>query len=288
MDKKYFPDWWLYKEDKSNFLFWSALTLTGQLSKVAKPSGKNYSRNQATNTRSRNFCTVVAPICAILSYRWEERTDRDWEACRVYAQKNHWYKSSEGHYMSVGIDCARNYWNSINPSRKMLSFRATWNSEDYWTGINAGHHAVVWYRGNLAWNLDARDNSILNKTEHGEDVYWHIPRNIKGNDGYIIVKDNYLGRKSGNDYAIPVENMKDLPRWQDTWYYPSSYFFLPEKEISKVNPQILRTLLSMMSIRSTLWDKINDSIIMDGTLRAKMMIQLHEENKARKKLLEIE
>ena len=44
----------------------------------------------------------------------------------------------------------------------------------------------------------------------------------------------------------------------------------------------------MMSIRSTLWDKINDSIIMDGTLRAKMMIQLHEENKARKKLLEIE
>ena len=45
--------------------------------------------------------------------------------------------------MSVGIDCARNYWNSINPDKKVLSFRATWNSEDYWTGINAGHHAVV-------------------------------------------------------------------------------------------------------------------------------------------------
>lgn len=278
----YHTDAWLYKENSSDFLFWDIITLTEKLDTVSEPSGKVYSRNQSKNSRSRNFCTVVAPICAILSYRWEERTDKQRKELRDFAVANYGYSSDRWHYMHVGIDCARKYWNKQNPWKEMLSFRTERDSGEYWLWLSRWFHAVVWYRGNSTRNKDAHDNGILDKVNHWDDTYWHIRRESIWDETYIVALDNYPWRKSWNkeknNYLVPRWNMDHLRRSDGTGYYPSAYFFLPAGEISRISPDVLKYILWKIQVNSLLRNKINNDPKIRLSEKVRMKEELHKEN----------
>lgn len=283
MARDFIPNGMIYDERDTDFRFWDAMDLMEKIKKAPKPKAWYvYSFNQAKDKRTRNFCTVVWPICAILSYRGMSWTDEQWIELRNYAVENYWYVSSQWHFKTTWETCALKYWNAKYPDKQMLSFTENRQSANYWKALSLWYHACVWYAGNALWNSDRLD-LILSETNHWKQTYWHIRRDAAVDSKYIVALDNYKWRyiwgKEVNHYLIPRWNLWKLWRtsW-NTWYFPSATFFVALKEISEVPLDVTKYWLSELKKNSIKWNEFeNDQRLSDKT-RKEYQDYLHKNN----------
>lgn len=275
------PDWAIMDVKDTDFRFWDAVTLRERLDRARKPNPNYiYQWNQAKHRRSRNFCTAVATMCAILTY-WEmERSDEQWRDFRDYAVDEYGYKSSEWHLKSTGNEAAVNYWNPREKDKEMLFFNTRWLSEDYRRGLSYYYDACVGYRGNASWNADRMD-WVLDTALHGESTYWHIRRDRALDREYIRAIDNYKDRmidwQEVNNYKIPRENlpMLRLLDWM-TWYYPSATFFVPLYDISDLPLDWTKHLLWRLRQNSDWWNEAENDKKLSEKNKKDIQEMLHQ------------
>lgn len=293
--RDYIPDWAKLDHKETDFRFWDAVTLIERLNRSRKPDPSFiYQRNQAKYQRSRNFCTAVATMSAILTYWKLSRSDQERRDFRDYCVDEHGYKSTEWHRKSTWNEASVNYWNKIYLPKKgmeMLFFNTNWLSEEYWTGLSMYYDACIGYRGNASWNKDKED-WVLDQARHWEYTYWHIRRDRALDDKYIRAIDNYKWRtingKEINNYKIPRNNLQllRLLSWQ-TGYYPSATFFVPLHDVSDLPLEWTKPLLSRLTENSILREKAHNDVTLSEKNKKDIQTMLHNNSEEIRKQFQL-
>jgi hypothetical protein len=292
MDYNFISDGLIYDELATDYLFGDAITLLEQMGKVNKPNPNYiYSRNQAKDPKTRNFCTAVAPVSNFITYWQTSWTDAQRYDFRDWAKENYGYVSDKGYSKTVGEKCALQYWNAKNADMQMLGFTEKWLSANYWYAMGQGFEACIAYRGNAKWNSD-RVDGVLDETTHGDSTYGHIRRDRAMDKSYILAVDNYEGRKIGNKvvnhYLIPRDNLAKLRNKtsKDTGYYPSATFFLPLKAISQIPLDWTKYWLAEITQNSNKRNEVHNDNRLSEATKNDYKAYLHNcNNEIRKKFI---
>lgn len=286
MSNKYethIPDAAILDEKETDFRFGDAVTLRERLDRARKPNPNYiYSWNQAKYRWSRNFCTAVGTMCAILTYREMERSDEEWRDFRDRCAENYDYVSNKWHKKSTGNEAAAKYWNAKYPDKEMLFFNTRRLSEDYRRWLSFYYDACVGYRGNSSWNADRMD-WVLDNAFHWESTYWHIRRDRALDKDYIRAIDNYKDRMIDwqvvNDYKIPRENLPLLRinSWM-TWYYPTATFFVPLYDISDLPLDRTKYFFGRLRENSKMRNEANSDPKLSDKTKLEIQEFLHQQS----------
>lgn len=173
--------------------------------------------NQAAQKRTYSWCGIYASLGAISDLTWYKFTTQEILECIDLAEAKYGWVEWEGMYLSKAIDCARAYWNTKFPEKKVFSTRFTLGDDTSLEALQKWHSLVVWYKTSREYNLDSQDDGMI----QGKDFpKWggHLVRCNKG----VYIDDNYDGVKKYNRY----ENDKIFELKKNEVYFPSAYLFL--------------------------------------------------------------
>lgn len=246
-----------------------------RIRKFAPKDDYQYTRNQASLKETKSFCTAVAPMCVILSYKHRDRGAQQWLDFWWYAVREFGYVQDKWNRMHTGIKCAVSYWNMHHPDDPLVYFNVKRNSEEFHESLNMWYRLVIWWALNRSYSVDYIEDGILNSPSSWKNkpsTYWHIRTVWKSGDRGIHSIDNYEWRLR-NDYDIDDNLLNEIGRWRwSAWLYPSAYVITSGKVIGDDNSlsfEEKKVLQTLMQARSKLRELTDKADIKD---------QLHKEN----------
>jgi len=126
----------------------------------AKQDDIIYQKNQARDKRYSYTCTITSSILAICDLFNEAITDDELnKICEEAISQG--LDPQKGWSFYQAVDCARRYWNRTRPDRKVLSFKITAGTREYFTALSYGYSLVCGYQGNKAYNDDKEQDGVV-------------------------------------------------------------------------------------------------------------------------------
>jgi len=215
---------------ENDFLLWNLeeKTLNDYLENVTPDNPSNF-YDQADLKRTRNWCTLFWSFGAVTDLTWHIFSKEEILEIHNIAEKKYWWKENHWGYIYRAVDCVRNYWNTKNPWKEIISFRVDLRSQKDLDLIvklyKAKKTLVIWYKTTTEHWKDSQDNWILDKdcfVSCGAKVHWgHC---IRYNHWLNI--DNYINHKKHNSYI----NEKLVKLSKEGTYFPSAYVYFYKED----------------------------------------------------------
>ncbi len=265
-------DWVIGVWSNKDRLIWDS-----HIAEIGMADKKIFEYNQYKLKANNKSCTLFASFWAIsdlFNYRF---TDKDiselnklsYEAWRM---KNKWRR------LYKAVDIVREYRNTNNPDKKVMSFSLEANSERHQEALGKWHTTPTVFHWNSKYNRDVDDNGAVNWTKFWSSTYWHAIdlRNVD----YTRVKDSQDGYKYNKYLLANYQGLIDSGVYSNV-----AYLFLPERTIAE-SPQAMK--IKQASIR-TIWvnslmHKIIEKNLEASKLNIETMNNLHEANESLRSL----
>jgi len=141
------------------------------------------------NDIRRNSCTIVASYGALSDYIGKEFSNEYLKEA-TYEADALWFDENVGWWVKSAV--------SFVCKKEGYSYgRVRVGSEDYYLLMSAWWSMVTGYRGNLKYNVDRNEDSVVTLNSRGATVYGHSLRNVDGEvENECILPDNYTERES--------------------------------------------------------------------------------------------
>jgi len=126
-------------------------------------------------------------------------------------------------FIYKAVDLDRNYWNNTHED-KIITYRVVLGSEKFYELLKKWYHIQTWYRWNMLYNLDVKDDCKLNSIDYVKNpTYWHsIYLWMKDNKIYVI--NSYKWTKCNVYEIVDFKERKNI-------FFKFWYVYIPKKNI---------------------------------------------------------
>lgn len=179
--------------------------------------------SQYKNRRFRNRCWFVNPARVLQSVVGYEFTMEDREDLANYMVENGIAKEDTGGYAMDGVDGVRRWRNEKYAQKftKVVSFRTPVNSNEFSEAMKKKFPCVVGFRGNREYNIDYREDAVLQGTKFSPHSYGHLTVLREWN----VIDDS----DAGEPYSTYIlRDLKSLLK--NRVYFHRAYFFFLDPE----------------------------------------------------------